>query len=328
MAARPNGSNWRLLAFLAAALAALATAFGFFITPEGAASRGDDAIANGIMANDRLDPAAWRDDSLTIATLGHATLLMNFMGVRVITDPTLFNRIGLAVGPLFTIGPRRLTPPPLRPNQIGRIDVILVTHAHMDHLDLPSLDALPKTAAVVACSGCAALIRPLGFADVRELKWGESTDVRGLTVTALPARHWGRRWPPFGRSYGYNSYLIVRHRRRMLLACDTAYTNALDVVRGNPPEVAAFSIGAYDPWIWNHADPEQVWKMFAATGARFLIPIHWGTFRLSKEPVNEPMRRLLSAAGTHDDQIVLRQIGEAWTLPRTFPAVTARRSVP
>ncbi len=328
MTASPNDSPRRLRAFLAAALAALAIAFGFLFASEGAASRSADWFANGVMANVQLDPAAWRDDSLTIATLGHAALLMDFMGVRVITDPTLFNRIGLAVGPFFTLGPRRFTPAPLRSDQIGHIDVILITHAHMDHLDLPSLDALPKSATVVACSGCDALIRPLGFSDVRELRWGESTDARGLTVTALPARHWGRRWPPFGRTYGYNSYLIVRHRRRMLLACDTAYTNALDVVRRNPPDVAAFSIGAYDPWIWNHADPEQVWKMFEATGARFLIPIHWGTFRLSKEPAGEPMRRLLSAAGANDNQIILRRIGEAWTLPQSRPALAARRTAP
>src|SRR5581483_9503758 len=86
-------------------------------------------------------PATWPDDRITIANLGHATLLMNFLGSRIITDPTLFDRIGLAVGPLFTIGPQRLVAPPLRPDQLQALDVILITHAHMDHLDLPSLRA-------------------------------------------------------------------------------------------------------------------------------------------------------------------------------------------
>jgi len=262
-----------------------------------------------------LDPASWSGNAVTIANLGHATLLMSFLGVRIISDPTLFDHVGFALGPFGTIGPRRLVPVPLRPDKLQALDLILITHAHMDHLDLPSLTALPKHTPVVACTGCAALIRPLGFTDVRELNWGESTVVDGLTVTAMGARHWGKRWPPFGRAYGFNSYVLARDGHRMLLACDSAVTNLFAALARNPPEIAAFSIGAYDPWIANHANPEQVWAMFGATGAHYLIPIHWGTFRLSKEPLDEPMRRLIAAGGTEASRIVDRQIGSAWTSP-------------
>jgi L-ascorbate metabolism protein UlaG (beta-lactamase superfamily) len=262
-----------------------------------------------------LNPVAWSSDALTIANLGHATLLMNYFGVRVITDPTLFSRVGLSFDSILTIGPHRLVPPPLKPDQLQNVDVILVTHAHMDHLDIPSLKALPKTAVVVACSECADLIRPLGFNDVRELKWGQQTAVDGLTVTAMGARHWGKRWPPYGRDYGFNSYVLERDGHRMLLACDSAATDLFETLHANPPEVAAFSVGAYDPWIWNHANPEQVWQMFTETGAKYLIPIHWGTFRLSKEPIGDPLRRLIAAAGADSDRIVLRQIATSWTLP-------------
>ena len=96
----------------------------------------------------------------------------------------------------------------------------------MDHLDLPSLKALPRNATVIACTKCAALIRPLGFSDVRELKWGESTTMKGLTVTAMAANHWGKRWPPWGVDYGFNSYVLECAGHRMLLACDSAYTDA------------------------------------------------------------------------------------------------------
>jgi L-ascorbate metabolism protein UlaG (beta-lactamase superfamily) len=287
-------------------------------TPEGSSMTGP--AAHTALAS--LTPAAWPDDALTIANLGHATLLMNYFGVRVISDPTLFKRVGLAIDSIVTIGPRRVTPAPLRPGALGPLDVILITHAHMDHLDVPSLEALPRSAAVIACDKCAALIRPLGYNDVRELKWGESTAVHGLRVTAMGARHWGRRWPPWGADYGFNSYVLERDGQRMLLACDSADTDLFAAVRANPPEVAAFSIGAYDPWIWNHADPEQVWRMFESTRARYLVPIHWGTFRLSKEPMDEPMRRLLAAAGDASDRVVLRQIGTAWTM-RSAPARSA-----
>ena len=261
-----------------------------------------------------LEPARWPNDGLTIANLGHAALLMNFFGVRVISDPSLFAHVGLTVGTLATIGPHRLIPAPLGPAQLQQLDLILVTHAHMDHLDLNSLKALPKSAVVVACAGCATLIHPLGYSDVRELRWGERTVVKGIAVTAMGANHWGKRWP-WGRDFGFNSYVLEKTDRRMLLACDSAITNLFAPLHENPPDVAAFSIGAYDPWIWNHANPEQVWQMFVESGARYLVPIHWGTFRLSKEPMDEPLRRLIAAAGPEADRIVLRQIGAAWTLP-------------
>jgi L-ascorbate metabolism protein UlaG (beta-lactamase superfamily) len=266
-------------------------------------------------ASAKPEPAGWSDRNLTIANLGHATLVMNYFGVRVISDPTLFDRVGLALDSILTIGPRRHVVPPLTATELGPIDVILITHAHMDHLDIPSLEALPKTATVIACSKCAALIRGLGFNDVRELKWGESTTVKGLMVTAMAARHWGKRWPPFGTDYGFNSYVLDRDGHRMLLACDSAYTEAFAALASQPLEIAAFSIGAYDPWIHNHANPEQVWTMYRQSGAHYLVPIHWGTFRLSKEPMDEPMRRLLAAAGERSNEIVIRQIGASWTLP-------------
>jgi L-ascorbate metabolism protein UlaG (beta-lactamase superfamily) len=125
----------------------------------------------------------------------------------------------------------------------------------------------------------------------------------------------GKRWP-WGRTYGFNSYVLEKDGRRMLVACDSAITDIFEPLHKNPPEVAVFSIGAYDPWIWNHADPEQVWTMFLQTGAHYLVPVHWGTFRLSREPMDEPMRRLIAAAGSQSDRIVLRQIGIAWQLPQ------------
>jgi L-ascorbate metabolism protein UlaG (beta-lactamase superfamily) len=264
----------------------------------------------------RPNPAGWPQDRLTISNLGHACLLMNFFGVRILTDPSLFDRVGLAVDSIFTIGPRRVSAPPLAPVDLQDVQLILITHAHMDHLDVQSLKALPKTATVVACDKCSRIIAPLGFADVRELKWGESTEFSGLKITAMGARHWGRRWPPFGADYGFDSFVLEKDAHRMLIACDSAYTDLFGELARNPPEVAVFSNGAYDPWIWNHANPEQVWSMFKQTGATYLLPIHWGTFKLGKEPMEEPMTRLLAAAGPESDRVVLREIGGTWTLPQ------------
>jgi L-ascorbate metabolism protein UlaG (beta-lactamase superfamily) len=234
-------------------------------------------------------PSTWPNDALTIAYLGHATMLMNYFGVRVLSDPSFFDKVGLSFDSIFTIGPKRHTAPPLAPSAVGPLDVLVITHAHMDHLDVPSLKKLPKNIVVVACDQCSKIIAPLGFKDVRELRWGESTEVRGLKVTAMGANHWGKRWPPYGRNYGFNSYVLEKDGHRMLLACDSANTDIFAALASNPPEIAAFSIGAYDPWIWNHANPEQVWKMFQESGAKYLVPYHWGTFKLSNEPMMEPL---------------------------------------
>jgi L-ascorbate metabolism protein UlaG (beta-lactamase superfamily) len=276
------------------------------------------------VASGELRPAAWPANAITVGWLGHATLLMDYLGVRVITDPVFFHRVGLDVGGLFTLGPVRRAAVPLAPAAIPRLDLILITHAHMDHLDLPSLSALPRDATVVSCPGCRDLIAPLGYSDVRPLSWGESTVVRGLKVTAIGARHWGRRWP-WEADRGYNSYVIEKDGVRMLIACDSAFTNTFAQLSADPPLIAAFSSGAYDPWIHHHANPEQVWEMFRESGARYLIPIHWGTFRLSKEPMDEPLRRLIRDAGAQADRIVIRKIGGVF---QTSPAMLRRASSP
>lgn len=303
-----NAASSRTTAFYAAALATLIMVLA-------------TALPNDTMAQpNKPSPQSWPNDRLTMTNLGHASLLMNYFGVRVLTDPSLFTRVGLAFDSVFTVGPKRMSPPPLAPADLQDVQLILITHAHMDHLDLPSLKTLPRSATVVACEGCARLIEPLGFSDVRELRWGERTEFSGLTVTAMGAKHWGKRWPPFGSDYGFDSFVLEKDGHRMLLACDSAFTDLFAALADDPPEVAAFSISAYDPWIWNHANPEQVWSMFEQTGARYLVPIHWGTFRLGKEPMDEPMSRLVAAAGGESDRVVLREIGGTWSMPEEAAA--------
>jgi L-ascorbate metabolism protein UlaG (beta-lactamase superfamily) len=293
--------RWGWLLGLLAASAVVAL-IGFY---SGANSDGKSASP---AASGGLHPDAWPKDAITVVWLGHATLLIDFLGVRVITDPTFFHRVGLDVGDLFTIGPVRRAPVPLSPDALPPLDLILITHAHMDHLDLPSLRALPKNTTVVSCPGCRDLIEPLGYTDVRPLSWGESTVVHGLKITAMGAKHWGRRWP-WGPDLGYNSYVIEKDGVRMLIACDSAFTSVFSQLKDDPPLIAAFSIGAYDPWIRNHADPEQVWEMFQESGARYLIPIHWATFKLSREPMGEPIKRLIHDAGPDAGRIVIRNVG-------------------
>jgi L-ascorbate metabolism protein UlaG (beta-lactamase superfamily) len=264
----------------------------------------------------RIDPTRWPDDSLTVANLGHSTLLMNYFGVRIIADPVFSDKIGVALGRWLTLGPRRRMAVPLEPSRIGPLSTVLITHAHLDHLDLPSLRRLPAKAVAVVCHGGADLVKSLGFTDVRELKWGESTAIDGLRVTAFGARHWGRRFP-WGKDRGYNSYVLEKDGTRALLACDSAYTSMFLELAPLKLRLAAFSVGGYNPWIDHHANPEEVWAMFQDSGAEYLLPIHWGTFKLSKEPLGEPLRRLADAAGAQRSRIVAAEIGKPWRLPDT-----------
>ena len=128
--------------------------------------------------------------------------------------------------------------------------------------------------------------------------------------------HWGRRWPWDGWR-GYNGYLLTKGERRVFFASDTAYTEAFAALaRETRIDVAVLGIGAYDPWIQNHADPEQAWRMFEMTGACWLVPVHWDTFRLGKEPLGEAMTRLLAAAGPQADRVAIRKIGDTFVVPR------------
>jgi L-ascorbate metabolism protein UlaG (beta-lactamase superfamily) len=262
----------------------------------------------------QVSPERWADDNLAIGYVGHATVLLKMTGTYILTDPAFFDRVGVTVGP-FTIGPRRLVAPALPLERLPKLGAVVITHAHFDSLDLRTLRALPKDTTLVAPTNCRDLLGGLGFRDYVELGWGERTVVQGATIEAIPVKHWGNRFPG-ARSRGYNGYVFSKDGTRVLFASDTAYTEAFARFHdASPPlDVAIFGNGAYDPWIRNHANPEQVWQMFRESGAHYLVPIHWDTFRLGKEPLGDAMRRLIAAAGPEAGRIVIREIGSEWFL--------------
>lgn len=269
-------------------------------------------------APERPTPASFLADDLTVAWIGHASVLIDLGGTRILTDPAFFNRIGLSLGPV-TVGPRRLVEPALDVGELPPLDAIVLSHAHMDSLDRPSLRALASTPLVVTPRGTGDLIDDLGHARVVELDWEERVEVGPVTVEAFQVRHWGGRWP-WSRGQATNGYIIRRDDTALLFAPDTAYTEAVSaaaLARG--VTAAIIGTGAYDPWIGSHADPEQVWRMFSDSGADYLLPIHWGTFRLGREPDGDAMTRLRAAAGPLADRIVLRHIGGTWRLADRFP---------
>ncbi len=265
------------------------------------------------------EPLNWDDVRVTAAWIGHATVLINFFGINVLTDPVLFPRIGIRL-PAFTIGPKRLTAPALQFHELPRIDLILLSHAHFDHFDLRTLHRFHENTRVITAPNTADLLRRTRLRDVTELRWSETEVVNAtgqitgdVTISAFQVKHWGAR-TQHDTHRGYNGYVIERMGRRILFAGDTAMTDNFAKLR-QPIDLAIMAIGAYNPWIYSHCTPEQAVEMATAAGARFIMPVHHQTFRLSFEPFREPIERFQLALRETPERIALREIGETFVLP-------------
>ncbi|HCA78386.1 MAG TPA: Zn-dependent hydrolase [Bacteroidetes bacterium] len=269
------------------------------------------------------NPASWDDSTITAAWIGHATVLINFFGTKIITDPVFSERIGLNILGLTTLGPKRLISPALSIKDLPPIDLILLSHAHMDHLDIPSLERFAKSVPMVIAKNTADVLENLGRKDVHELDWGEKMAVGGLEIEALQVKHFGWRFPwEKDRSRGewtgrsYNAYLLSKNGRHIVFGGDTAYQEYFKEVgkRNLPIDLAIMPIGAYDPWIFNHANPEQAVEMANHLGVRQIMPIHWRTFIQSDEPTMEPITRFKAALEMTPERIALESVGQTWTL--------------
>jgi L-ascorbate metabolism protein UlaG (beta-lactamase superfamily) len=259
------------------------------------------------------DPAAWSDNAITLAWLGHATVLMNFYGVRILTDPVLFPRIGVDLG-LASLGPLRLISCALSPDELPDLDLVLVSHAHFDHLDTPSLGAVRGKPAVVMAVATSDLLPHRNYSSVTELRWNESTNITtrfgDVRVRAIEVKHWGARLQR-DTHRGYTGFIVERDGRKLLIGGDTALTPAFRAHRRfGPFEAAIMPIGAYDPWIRNHCTPEQAVTMADAAGARLFLPVHHQSFQLSREPFHEPIERAQIALAAERDRLAWDEIGE------------------
>ena len=270
-------------------------------------------------------PASWSDDRLTLAWLGHATVLMNFYGTWLLTDPALRSHIGVRLAGM-TIGPRRIVQPALSIAELPPLDAVLVSHAHMDHCDLGTLRRLPRQTRAIVQRGNHDLMRR--FRQVDDLAWGETVEVNGARIESIEVNHWGARRLT-DRHRGYGGFLITKNGRSLVFGGDTAYTNAFARLRRRRRaqiDLAILPIGAYDPYVYAHANPEQAWQMRREMNATYILPMHHSTFRLSREPVKEPIQRLFAAAGDERWRIALSEPGQTWTLPDMDEQAESSRS--
>jgi L-ascorbate metabolism protein UlaG (beta-lactamase superfamily) len=267
----------------------------------------------------RPDPTKWSDERVTAAWLGHATVLINFFGIKILTDPVLFPRCGIRIPFLFTIGPQRLTAPALTARDLPKIDLILLSHAHFDHFDLRTLHRFNRSTKVITAPRTRDLLRWTRFRDITELQWNQRKSVETpagkIDIVAVLVKHWGARLQ-YDDYRGYNGYVLERQGRRILFGGDTAFTESFAELRGlGPIDLAVLSIGCYNPWIRTHSNPEQAVQMANDADAKFIMPMHHQTFRLSFEPLREPIERFEAALRETPQRIALREIGETFVLP-------------
>lgn len=248
------------------------------------------------------------------AWIGHSTVLLKIDGITILTDPVFSRKVGIPLGPV-TLGIKRLVEPALPIKDLPRIDLILLSHAHMDHFDVPSLRRLEsRSATVVTATATSDLLRVQRYGRVQELGWNESARVGSLTIRAFRVNHWGARMGT-DTHRGYNGYTIEAGGHRVLFGGDTALTDSFQGLRNRRPyDLAIMPVGAYDPWIHYHCSPEQAWRMAHNAGFDFFLPVHHQTLLLSREPYLEPIERVYSAAGRYADRVAVRQIGQEFRL--------------
>ncbi len=245
-------------------------------------------------------------------------MLVNFFGIRILTDPVLFPRIGIRL-PGLTLGPKRLTASALTVRDLPKIDIVLLSHAHFDHFDMRTLHRFDGSTTVITPGRTRDLLRWTRFRDVSELHWSEiksvTTSAGKIDILAFRVEHWGAR--KRSDTYrGYNGYVLERNNRRILFGGDTALSDSFAKLRASGPiDLAIMPIGAYNPWIHSHCTPEQAVQMANEAGAHFIMPIHHQTFRLSSEDFREPIERFQAALHETPERIALREIGETFVLP-------------
>jgi L-ascorbate metabolism protein UlaG (beta-lactamase superfamily) len=256
-------------------------------------------------------PGNAKSQEIFAGWVGHSTVLINFSGTTVLTDPNFSRRIKIA---------RRVVDLPVEPEEIKKLHLILISHAHYDHLDLPSLERLSKEAILVIPPGCRDLVEGLGFAGVVELDWDERFRFQDLEIEAFKPAHWAKRSWFDDTVRGYNAYLLTKNGKTILFAGDTGYSQIFaEKTKGRGPLISFLPITAYKPeWFRrNHLTPEEALQIFQETQSRFMIPIHWGTFILSHEAIDEPIERLKMETirlGIQDKVVILKH-GESFTVP-------------
>ena len=262
------------------------------------------------------------DQGIRVTFVNHATVLVQTGGLNLLTDPIWSER----ASPSRFVGPRRVRPPGIRFRDLPPIDMVVVSHNHYDHLDLPTLKRLARThdPLFVVGLGNGELLRRAGIARVRELDWWESiSPARALTLTAVPARHFSARGLCDRDATLWAGYYLSGPDGAIYFAGDTGYGVHFEQIRQRlgPPRLALLPIGAFRPrWFMArvHLSPADALRAMEALGAPHALAIHFGTFPLADDGMKEPVKRLHRLLASHPSprpDFRVLDFGAGWSLP-------------
>lgn len=254
-----------------------------------------------------------RRDGVLATWIGHATVLVQMNGINIVTDPHFSER----ASPVQWAGPKRWQPPALALAELPRIDVVVVSHNHYDHLDLDSVRGLNAQTGgpplFVVPLGTERWMRDVGITNVRALDWWDSVAIsangRDVTVHLVPVQHWTRRTLADANQCLWGGYVIEAKtgtsRRSVFFGGDTGYSQEHFTSIGarlGPIDLALIPIGAYEPrWFMaqQHVNPEEAVLVHRDLRARRSLGVHWGTFQLTDEPLDQAARDLVAARTKH-----------------------------
>jgi N-acyl-phosphatidylethanolamine-hydrolysing phospholipase D len=231
--------------------------------------------------------------------VGHSTFLVQLDGVNILTDPHWGDR----ASPVDFAGPRRLVPPGLTFAHLPPVHAVIISHDHYDHLDAETMDRLAREhrPRFFVPLGLRAWLADRGITDVVELDWWGTAQFQGLTVACTPAQHSSGRGLTDQYLRLWASWVVVGPGKRFFFAGDTGYDPRLKAIgeRFGPFDLAAIPIGGYSAYRTrhpNHVNPEEAIQLFEDIRGRLLVPMHWGTFDMNREPFREPPEWLMREA--------------------------------
>ncbi len=247
---------------------------------------------------------------LRVTFIGHATVLIEIDGKYFLTDPVFSDRIGMLV--------KRKSPVGMALSDLPPLTAILISHAHYDHYDISTLKKLDADVPIIVPRHIKGLARSIKERDFQELDYWKVWEKDDVKITSVPAHHHGGRLMIDSFYRSCNGYVIERNGIAVYFAGDTARFNPFEEIGSRfDLDLALLPIGAYSPaliMLWSHLRPLDAMNAFKALDADYMIPMHWGTFKLSLEPLDEPVK-LLDKLATEDgirDRVVILQHGQSW----------------
>lgn len=253
---------------------------------------------------------------IRVTMVNHSTVLVQRSGFNLLTDPIWSER----ASPLSWLGPKRRRKPGVRMEDLPPIDVVLISHNHFDHLDLPTLRQLATRgrSTFVVAAGCARLLRSQRIESVHELDWGESFSISGFTIHCVPALHFSARGILDRNKTLWCGYVVEDLDSVVYFAGDTSFGSHFAQIREKfgSPQLALLPIGAYEPrWFMSpvHMAPEEAVRAHQTLGAKISIAVHHGTFQLADDGIDTPQKQLMVCR--RDDSFLILRNGESAEIP-------------